>query len=106
MQNSSCHKITVSEMAPHIHHFGIRENKVNKLVNWLKNWIRLSLDCGKIQPYDLMPTKSDLACHIGVSQGTIQNVYRLLEDDGLLESKQRIGTYIKDPNKNKKIEDS
>ena len=37
-----------------------------------------------------------MACHIGVSQGTIQNVYRLVEDSGYAESKQRIGTYIRD----------
>ena len=69
------HKITVSEMAPHVHNFQSGENKVDKLAKWLINWITLSLECGKIKPYDLMPSKADLACHIGVSQGTIQNVF-------------------------------
>ena len=99
MNKSQGRKITVAEMAPHIHNFLANENKVKKITNWLLNWIIYSLDCGKIQPLDIMPAKSDLASHIGVSQGTMQNVYRQIEDAGYLESKQRIGTIIKDRNK-------
>lgn len=95
MENKNYHRITVADMAPHVHSFLSGENKVNKIFHWLKNWIDLSLDCGKIKPYDMLPLKADLACHIGVSQGTIQTVFRLLEDEGYVESKQRIGTYIK-----------
>lgn len=85
----------MAEMAPHVHSFSPNENKVNKIATWLIDWIKLSLECGKIQPYDLLPSKADLACHIGVSQGTMQNAFRMLEDAGYVESKQRIGTYIK-----------
>lgn len=100
----SSHRITVSEMAPHVHSFRPDENKTDKLVSWLINWIMLSLECGKIKPYDFLPTKADLACHIGVSQGTVQNVYRIVEDAGYIESKQRVGTFIKDIKKDKKFE--
>lgn len=95
MEDKNYHKITVAEMAPHVHSFLPNENKLEKITSWLSSWILLSLECGKIKPYDLMPSKADLACHIGVSQGTIQNAYRKLEDNGYVESKQRIGTYIK-----------
>lgn len=88
-------KITVAEMAPHIHSFLPNENKVKKLADWLANWIEISLEAEKIKPYDFLPSKGDLACHIGVSQGTVQNAYRLVEDLGLIESKQRLGTFIK-----------
>ena len=101
MNSTTSRQITVAEMAPHIHSFLPGENKVNKLVEWLKNWIEASLNAGKIKPYDMLPPKGDLACHIGVSQGTVQNVFRIIEDEGIIESKQRIGTYIK--NKNSKI---
>lgn len=104
MKNKNYRKITVAEMAPHVHSFLPNENKVDKILTWLKEWISLSLDCGKISPYDFLPSKSDLACHIGVSQGTMQNVFRLLEDDGFVESKQRIGTYIKDFKKSSESE--
>lgn len=92
--------ITVADMAPHVHKFLPTENKVDKLVDWLSNWIKLSLECGKIKPYDFLPTKVDLAFHIGVSQGTMQNVFRRVEDLGLIESKQKIGSYIKPQNSN------
>ena len=98
------HRITVADMAPHVHSFKHGENKVEKILNWLQNWITFSLECGKIHPYDLLPSKADLACHIGVSQGTVQNVFRLLEDSGYVESKQRIGTYIKDSAKADELE--
>ena len=104
MKNKNYHKITVSDMAPHIHHFLPNENKTEKIYNWLKNWIELSLECGKIHYGDLLPLKSDLAYHIGVSQGTIQNVFRTLENENYLESKQKLGTFIKDRKNNSNME--
>lgn len=94
-QKDKPRQITVAEMAPHVHSFGINENKVNKISNWLISWIENALKSGRIKPYDLLPAKGDLAFHIGVSKGTIQNVFRYVEDCGFVESKQRIGTYIK-----------
>ncbi len=91
-------KITVEEMAPHVHSFLPYENKVTKISDWLSCWIEKSLKDGKIKPYDFLPSKGALAFHIGVSLGTMQNVFRLIEDKGLIESKQKIGAYIKNPN--------
>ena len=88
-------RITVAEMAPPIHSFLPNENKVKKIACWLRDWIETGLKSQKIEPDDLLPAKGDLACHIGVSQGTVQSAYRIVEDLGLVESKQRIGTYIK-----------
>ena len=93
-------QITVAEMAPHVHGFATNENKTGKITLWFAEWIKNSLKAGKIKPYDLLPPKSDMACHIGVSKGTMQNVFRTLEDEGLVESKQKIGTYIKDKGQN------
>lgn len=89
--------ITVAEMAPHVHSFAPNENKVNKISKWLIDWIKNALARKQICPCDFLPSKGDLAFHIGVSQGTIQNVFRCLEDLGYVESKQRVGTYIKNP---------
>ncbi len=88
-------RITIEEMSPHVHSFGVGENKVNKIADWLSSWIITSLKTGKIKAYDFLPLKGDLAFHIGVSSGTIQNAYRILEDKHLVASKQRVGTYIK-----------
>ena len=98
LQNYTQRRITVAEMSPHVHSFLIGENKVNKISDWLINWIKKSLSTKSIKPYDLLPLKEDLAFHIGVSKGTIQNVFRVIEDYGLVESKQKIGTYIKPAN--------
>ncbi len=91
-------KITVEEMAPHVHSFLPEENKVNKISEWLTVWIKESLKNGKIKPYDFLPAKSELAFHIGVSLGTMQNVFRIIEDKGLVFSRQKIGTFIRDIN--------
>ena len=103
-KNSASRQITVAEMAPHIHSFLSGENKVNKISIWLIEWIKNNLKSKKIKPYDKLPAKADLAFHTGVSVGTIQNVFRFVEDSGLIESKQRIGTYIKDPREVQNIE--
>lgn len=89
-------KIQLSEMTPHVHSFAPRENKAEKLSKWIISWIVLSLKNKKIRPGDLLPPKSELACHIGVSLGTMQNVFRLVEDAGYIESKQKLGSFIKD----------
>lgn len=104
MNSTTSRKITVAEMAPHIHSFMPGENKVAKLAEWLIAWIKHALKTKIVAPYDFLPSKGDLACHIGVSQGTMQNVFRLVEDAGYIESKQRIGTYIKDNSSENKLE--
>lgn len=94
-QSNLPRQITVAEMAPHVHSFAPGENKVNKISAWLISWIEKSLKKGSIKAYDLLPSKEELAFHTGVSKGTIQSVFRFVEDYGLLESKQKVGTYIK-----------
>lgn len=103
-KESAPRQISVAEMAPHVHSFLSGENKVNKISTWLIEWIKNNLKSKKIKPYDKLPAKADLAFHTGVSIGTIQNVFRFVEDSGLIESKQKIGTYIKDPKKVQNIE--
>ena len=89
-------RITVAEMAPHVHSFLSNENKVDKISAWLEKWIISALKSGAVKFNDYLPKKGDLAFHIGVSLGTMQNVYRILEDKGLIESRQKVGSYIKD----------
>jgi len=95
--DNGINRITVEDMAPHVHDFKPGENKVDKITLWLTNWIINSLECRKVHPGDFLPPKSDLAYHMCVSLGTMQSVYRNLEDRGYVKSKQRIGTYIAKP---------
>ena len=103
-ENYKPRRITVSEMSPHVHSFKTGENKVDKITNWLCRWITEGLKSGKVNLTDFLPAKGDLAFHIGVSLGTIQNVYRQLEDKGLVASKQKIGTFITNKNQEHSVE--
>ncbi|MEE3348528.1 MAG: GntR family transcriptional regulator [Candidatus Gastranaerophilaceae bacterium] len=75
-----------------------KEAKAFIIAKWMMNWIDSLLKAKDIKYGNLLPSKSDLAYHLGVSVGTIQNALRYLEDMNYVESKQRIGTMIKDRN--------
>lgn len=63
---------------------------------WLTEWITNSLNKKTLATNELLPIKSKIAYYLGVSIGTVQNAIRYMEDKGIVESKQRIGTYIKE----------
>lgn len=65
---------------------------------WLIEIITNDLALGKIAINDILPSKSDFAYLLGVSVGTMQNAFRYIEDLGYVQSKQCIGTFIKDIN--------
>lgn len=73
----------------------IFESKAIVVANWLIDWIEADFKAEKIKETDLLPQKADLAYHLGVSIGTIQNAFRYVEDKGYVESKQCIGTMIR-----------
>lgn len=64
------------------------------IATWLKSWIKNGIRSNKLQKGQKLPLKKDIATHLGVSLGTVQSAIRLVEDEGLLQSKQRIGTMI------------
>ena len=74
----------------------IVESKALIIGKWLECRIKTDLANNKIAINNLLPTKREFAYLLGVSVGTMQNAFRYLEDVGLVESKQCIGTMIKD----------
>ena len=66
---------------------------------WLQKWIISSLKSKKIEVNSLLPTKQELSAYLKISIGTVQNAIRFIEDNGYVESKQRIGTIIADPDR-------
>ena len=72
------------------------ESKSIIIANWLASWIKHSLKTGKVKFSNVLPKKAEFAYILGVSVGTIQHAIRHLEDLGFVESKQCIGTMIKD----------
>lgn len=72
------------------------QSKAIAISKWIMEWIDTDLANGKIKFQNLLPSKADFAFMLGVSIGTIQNALRFVEDAGYVESKQCIGTMIKD----------
>jgi DNA-binding GntR family transcriptional regulator len=66
------------------------------IAEWLKQWITSALKQGTVTETHLLPKKGEIATYLGVSVGTVQNAIRYIEDEGHVESKQRIGTLIRD----------
>ena len=73
------------------------ESRAMVIAKWLMELITESLKSGAADEKTLLPSKPDLAYLLGVSIGTIQNSLRVLEDNGYVESKQCIGTLIRNP---------
>lgn len=74
----------------------IFESKSIVIGKWLIRFIEEGLKTKKISVNNLMPSKADFAYKLGVSIGTMQNAFRYIEDLGYVESKQCIGTLVKD----------
>lgn len=72
------------------------ESKSIIIANWLADWIKQAYNSGKIKISNILPSKSEFAYLLGVSIGTMQHAFRHLEDLGYVESKQCIGTMVKD----------
>jgi len=71
-------------------------NKSEEISKWIMKWIDTDLKKGQIEIGNLLPTKAEFAYSLGVSLGTIQNTFKILEDKNYIFLKQRIGAIIKD----------
>lgn len=74
----------------------IFEPKAVVIAKWMCSWIEQGLKSGKILVNDVIPSKADFAYLLGVSVGTMQNSFRQIEDLGYVESKQCVGTLVRD----------
>lgn len=74
----------------------ISESKAAAVGKWLMKFIEHGLKTNKISVNNIMPSKADFAYKLGVSIGTMQNAFRYIEDLGYVESKQCIGTLVRD----------
>lgn len=103
-QKSVLNQIKVSDISVELPDLkNIQESKAIAIANWMMNWIKNDLASGNIKVNDLLPSKPDLAYILGVSIGTIQNSLRYIEDLGFVESKQCIGTLVKDPSNSQQV---
>ncbi len=105
LDKTKLNHIPISEFADFIQQ-DYEGSKTEYLVNHIEKWILDNYD-KTVHANDLMPTKKLMSDLLDISTGTVQNIYRNLEDKGLLYSKQCIGTMIADiHNKNVKLRKS
>lgn len=60
----------------------------------LAEQLRLGIATGVLRPGDQMPTVRELAAQLRVNPNTVARVYRDLQAEGLLSSRQGSGTFV------------
>ena len=99
IEKNELQRIEINQLPKEIPNFkNSFESKDSIIKQWLSDWITKGVKKGQLKENTLLPKKADLAYYLGVSVGTVQNAIRYVEDAGLLESKQRIGTIIRNTN--------
>ncbi|OGI03167.1 MAG: hypothetical protein A2Y25_01335 [Candidatus Melainabacteria bacterium GWF2_37_15] len=95
VKKSTLRKIEVNELPEKLPNFRDHsKTKDNILADWLIQWVNNGLKENKLNINELLPTKNKIAEKTGVSIGTVQTAIRIMEDQGYVASKQRIGTFI------------
>ena len=91
-------RVSVTQLPKDIPNFqAANTSKDGLIATWLKRWIETSIANDSLTEDNLLPRKADIAQYLGVSVGTVQNAIRFVEDEGYVESKQRIGTLVRNP---------
>ncbi|MDD3236765.1 MAG: GntR family transcriptional regulator [Candidatus Gastranaerophilales bacterium] len=97
-KNTQYKRILISELPISIPNFKETTKSKDTLIQgWLTSWIIEGLRNHSLEETNLLPQKQELANYLGVSIGTVQNAIRYVEDEGILISKQKIGTMIVNP---------
>jgi DNA-binding GntR family transcriptional regulator len=89
-------RLKLSHMPTAPKQFDKSQSKDTQIAQWLMNWIQKGLANERLSSRYMLPLKHELARYLGVSVGTVQNAIRQVEDDGWVESKQRVGTLLRD----------
>lgn len=62
----------------------------------IANRLRVAIATAEIRPGALLPSVRQLAAEIRVNPATVVQAYRDLEHDGIVESRQGAGTFVRD----------
>lgn len=101
VSKSSLTRISMDLLPKEIPDFKMPGRTKDALVTeYITHFITTALLKGEITESHLLPRKEEIAKFLGVSVGTVQNAIRIIEDMGHVESKQRIGTLIRDAKSN------
>lgn len=61
---------------------------------YIYKMIRRDIQLGNLKKNEKLPSKRNLAEHLGVSLITVENAYQMLKDEGYIEPKERSGYYV------------
>lgn len=67
----------------------------NRLYEKILDQIEEQFKRGELKPGDRLPSERDLAEHIGVSRGTLREAFRVLENQGIIETRPGGGRFIR-----------
>ena len=96
-QKSKFNKVSINDIDIELPDLkNICESKSLVIAKWLTEYIKYGLKNNLISENDILPSKPEFAYKLGVSIGTMQNAFRYIEDLGYVESKQCIGTLVRD----------
>lgn len=75
-------------------YISLDSNSGTPLYLQLAEQTRLGIATGMLRPGDQMPTVRDLAARLRINPNTVARVYRDLQAEGLLSSRQGSGTFV------------
>lgn len=58
--------------------------------------LRVAIAAGELRPGDGLPSVRQLSARLRVNPATVVQAYRELEDDGLVITRQGVGTFVQD----------
>lgn len=65
----------------------------------LADQLRARIESSELRPGDRLPSFAEMRAHFGVTSTTIERVYGLLEQEGLIERQPRRGLFVAQPKK-------
>jgi DNA-binding LacI/PurR family transcriptional regulator len=77
-----------------LNQFSINKKSGFTIAHQIKRQIIWFLVSGTVKPDDHLPSIRDLARHLDINLHTVRSAYALLESDGLVETRQGLGTIV------------
>ncbi|MEZ4628502.1 MAG: GntR family transcriptional regulator [Eubacteriales bacterium] len=63
----------------------------------LSNYFSARISTGELREGDALPTETALCTLLGISRSTVRQAFQMLEDEGVIVRKKRVGTRVCKP---------
>ena len=75
--------------------YDLTDGKKSKTLS-LYDHVKSDILSGALKTGERLPSKRELAEHLGVSVITVENAYAMLEDEGYIEGRSRVGFFVRE----------